>query len=60
MPIVPTTSRSQAADGLTLAQDLLGTAQMASENLFQRYGRPKQVKGRRRKPYGYRHRVIYL
>jgi hypothetical protein len=28
--------------------------------LIQRYVRPEQVKGRRRKPYSYHCRVIYL
>jgi hypothetical protein len=43
-----------------LAQDLMGAAQLATENLIQRYVRPEQVKGRRRKPYSYHCRVIYL
>lgn len=51
-------ARSRGARAL--AADLLGTAQVATENLIQRYVRPEQVKGRRRKPYGYRRRVIYL
>jgi hypothetical protein len=33
---------------------------MATEDLIQRYVRPEQVKGRRRKPYSYHRRVIYL
>jgi hypothetical protein len=49
-------SRGQRA----LAADLLGAAQMATENLIERYVRPEQLKGRRRRPYGYRRRVIYL
>ena len=49
-------SRGQRA----LAQDLLGTAQMAIENLIERYVRPEQIKGRRRMPYSYHRRVIYL
>lgn len=49
-------SRGQRA----LAQDLLGTAQMATENLIERYVRPEQGSGRRRKPYGLHRRVIYL
>jgi hypothetical protein len=40
--------------------DLLGAAQLATEELIQRYVRPERVKARRRKPYGYRRRVIYL
>jgi len=51
-------ARSRGARAL--AADLLGAAQMATENLIERYVRPEQVKGRRRKPYGYRRRVIYL
>ncbi|MGA8142919.1 MAG: hypothetical protein WB987_03395 [Candidatus Acidiferrales bacterium] len=51
-------ARSRGARAL--GQDLLGTAQMATENLIQRYVRPEQVKGRRRKPYGSRRRVVYL
>ena len=43
-----------------LAIDLLGTAQTAIEELINRYIRPEQTKGRRRKPYGYRRRTIYL
>lgn len=51
-------ARSRGARAL--AADLLGTAQSTTENLIQRYVRPEQVKARRRKPYGYRQRVIYL
>jgi hypothetical protein len=51
-------ARSRGARAL--AADLLGTAQMATEKLIQRYMRPEQIQARRRKPYGYRHRVIYL
>src|SRR5271168_5371146 len=51
-------ARSRGARAL--AQDLLGTAQMAMEKLIERYVRPEQVKGRRRRPYGYHRRVIYL
>ena len=43
-----------------LAQDLLGTAQMAIENLIERYVRPEQTKGRRRMPYSYHRRIVYL
>jgi hypothetical protein len=42
------------------AQDLLGTAQIATENLIERYVRPEQTKGRRRRPYGFHRRVVYL
>ena len=51
-------ARSRGARAL--AQDLLGTAQMASEKLIERYVRPEQVRGRRRMPYSYHRRVIYL
>ena len=51
-------ARSRGARAL--AQDLLGTAQMATENLIDRYVRPEQIKGRRRRPYGFHRRVIYL
>jgi len=51
-------ARSRGARAL--AQDLLGTAQMATENLIDRYVRPEQIKGRRRMPYSYHRRVIYL
>jgi len=49
-------SRGQRA----LAADLLGAAQLATENLIERYVRPEQIKGRRRRPYGFHRRVIYL
>lgn len=51
-------ARSRGARAL--AQDLLATAQMATENLIERYVRPEQTKGRRRRPYGFHRRVIYL
>ena len=51
-------ARSRGARAL--AADLLGAAQMATENLIQRYVRPGAFKSRRRKPYGYRRRVVYL
>ncbi|MGH9690058.1 MAG: hypothetical protein ACRD4C_02950 [Candidatus Acidiferrales bacterium] len=51
-------ARSRGARAL--AQDLLAAAQMATENLIERYVRPEQVKGRRRMPYSYHRRVIYL
>jgi hypothetical protein len=43
-----------------LALDMSAAAQMESEKLIERYVRPEQFKGRRRKPYGYHRRVIYL
>ena len=51
-------ARSRGARAL--AQDLLGTAQMATENLIERYVRREQTKGRRRMPYSYHRRVVYL
>lgn len=51
-------ARSRGARAL--AQDLLGTAQMATENLIERYVRPEQTKGRRRRPYSYHRRIVYL
>lgn len=51
-------ARSRGARAL--AQDLLATAQMATENLIERYVRPEQIKGRRRRPYGLHRRIIYL
>ncbi|HTU34268.1 MAG TPA: hypothetical protein VMF66_10740 [Candidatus Acidoferrum sp.] len=51
-------ARSRGARAL--AQDLLGTAQMATENLIERYVRPEQIKGRRRRPYSFHRRIVYL
>jgi hypothetical protein len=51
-------ARSRGARAL--AVDLLGAAQTAIENLINRYIRPEQTKGRRRKPYGHRRGVVYL
>lgn len=51
-------ARSRGARAL--AADLFEQAQLAAEKLLQRYVRPEQIKPRRRKPYGYRRRVIYL
>lgn len=51
-------ARSRGARAL--AQDLLGAAQMGTENLIERYVRPEQVKGRRRMPYSYHRRTVYL
>jgi hypothetical protein len=51
-------ARSRGARAL--AADLLGTAQMATEKLIERYVRPEQVKGRRRMPYSHHRRVVYL
>ena len=51
-------ARSRGARAL--AVDLLGAAQTAIENLINRYIRPEQTTGRRRKPYGYRRGTVYL
>jgi hypothetical protein len=51
-------ARSRGARAL--AQDLLGTAQLATEQLIERYVRPEQLKGRRRMPYSYHPRIVYL
>jgi hypothetical protein len=51
-------ARSRGARAL--AVDLLGAAQTAIENLINRYIRPEQTTGRRRKPCGYRRGVVYL
>lgn len=51
-------ARSRGARAL--AVDLLGAAQTAIENLINRYVRPEQTTGRRRKPYGYRRGTVYL
>lgn len=51
-------ARSRGAQAL--AADMFALAQAEAEKLIERYVRPEQFKGRRRKPYGYRRRVIYL
>jgi hypothetical protein len=51
-------ARSRGARAL--AVDLLGAAQTAIENLINRYVRPEQTTGRRRKPYGHRRGTVYL
>ena len=51
-------ARSRGARAL--AQDLLGTAQMATEQLIERYVRPEQLRGRRRMPYSYHRRAVFL
>jgi hypothetical protein len=53
-----TAARSRGARAL--AVDLLCAAQTAIENLINRYIRPEQTTGRRRKPYGYRRGIVYL
>jgi hypothetical protein len=51
-------ARSRGARAL--AVDLLGAAQTAIENLINRYVRPEQTTGRRRKRHGYRRGIVYL
>lgn len=51
-------ARSRGAQAL--AADMLALAESAAEKLIERYVRPEQFKGRRRKPYGYRPRIVYL
>lgn len=51
-------ARSRGARAL--AADLLGTAQAAAEKLIQRYIRPEQIQSRRRRPYGFHRRTVYL
>jgi hypothetical protein len=43
-----------------LAADLAGAAEQIIQQLIERYVRPEQHKGRRRAPYGYRRRIVYL
>ena len=51
-------ARSRGAQAL--AGDMFALAENAIEKLIERYVRPEQFKGRRRKPYGYRPRIVYL
>ena len=51
-------ARSRGAQAL--AADMLALAESAAEKLIERYVRPEQFKGRRRKPYSYRSRSVYL
>lgn len=51
-------ARSRGAQAL--AADMLSLAEAGAMELIERYVRPEQFKGRRRKPYGYRSRIIYL
>jgi hypothetical protein len=51
-------ARSRGARAL--AGDLILAAQLATQKLIERYIRPEQAKARRRRPYGYRRRIIYL
>lgn len=51
-------ARSRGAQAL--AADMFALAESSVEALIERYVRPEQFKGRRRKPYGYRARIVYL
>lgn len=51
-------ARSRGAQAL--AADMLALAEAAVTKLIERYVRPEQFKGRRRKPYGHRSRIVYL
>ncbi|HLW83365.1 MAG TPA: hypothetical protein VKS20_15105 [Candidatus Acidoferrales bacterium] len=51
-------ARSRGAQAL--AADMFALAENAAGKLIERYVRPEQFKGRRRKPYGYRRHVVYL
>lgn len=51
-------ARSRGAQAL--AADMFALAESGAEALIERYVRPEQFKARRRKPYGYRARVVYL
>ncbi|MFZ0634540.1 MAG: hypothetical protein WAM08_03390, partial [Candidatus Acidiferrales bacterium] len=51
-------ARARGARGM--AVDMQGAALQAKEELIERYVRPEQFKARRRRPYGYNRRVIYL
>ncbi len=51
-------ARSRGAQAL--AADMLSLAEAGATELIERYVRPEQFKGRRRRPYGYRSRIIYL
>ncbi len=51
---------ARARGARALAADMAAAADAASTKLIERYVRPEQYKARRRKPYGYRRRIIYL
>ena len=51
---------ARARGARALAADMQSTALEATQKLIERYIRPEQFKARRRKPYGYHSRVIYL
>jgi hypothetical protein len=51
---------ARARGAHALAADMQTTAMEATEKLIERYIRPEQFKARRRKPYSFHRRVIYL
>jgi hypothetical protein len=51
---------ARARGARSLAADMQTTAMEATEKLIERYIRPEQFKARRRKPYSFHRRVIYL
>jgi hypothetical protein len=51
---------ARARGARALAADMQSTAMEATEKLIERYIRPEQFKARRRKPYSFHRRVIYL
>jgi hypothetical protein len=51
---------ARARGARALAGDMQTTAMEATEKLIERYIRPEQFKARRRKPYSFHHRAIYL
>jgi hypothetical protein len=51
---------ARARGNRALAADMQAAAYQATSDLVERYMRPEQFKGRRRRPYGNRRRVIYL
>lgn len=51
---------ARARGNRALAADMAAAAEIQIAHLIERYVRPEQQKARRRKPYGYRRRIIYL
>jgi hypothetical protein len=51
---------ARARGARALAADMQAAAYQATNDLIERYMRPEQFKGRRRKPYGYHRHVVYL
>ncbi len=51
---------ARARGARALAADMQSAAMEATGKLIERYVRPEQFKARRRKPYGFHRRVIYL